>query len=377
MNDLNEIIEGIEKFSYEILIWVLFIPKTLVQIIVNPSWVLEYISREMEDKTDDRFDSYMSPVILILICTILPIAYVFSARLPGATISGPAEEHVNTPMRFVADVSFVQKTNTYHYVWTADEQDQQVFNHDQLADYAIFKWSTPGTKIIHVTADNGRGEVFTQQFSVHIFPEGDPLTAHIDDNYYSETRNTKKDFVSSMQEPTGILITALVLCIPMLFALALNLSKGIAFSRSSFMKAFYIQCYFFSPVILAWWSLLLGGVYFLKPKDEALLVLLPLITTFIFIFWLYINEIKLVMKEHNIRWPLAAIFVTVAFGIITALGSIYIYFVTKPEAFRVSLWIVYGIAILGLSAFGVLRSFVNNIGKIFTSKQPRKKGQGK
>jgi len=377
MNDLTEIIEGIEKFAYEILIWVLFIPKTLIQIIINPSWVPEYITREIEDKTDDRFDSFISPVILILVCTILPVAYIFSATMPGATISGPAEAHVNTPMRFVVDASFVEKTNGYHYVWTADEQDQREYTHDQLADYAVFKWTKPGTKTIRVTADNGKGESHSQQFIVQIFAENDPLTAHIDDNYYSEERGTKKDFIASMQEPTGILVTALVLCIPMLFALAINLSKGIAFSRSSFMKSFYIQCYYFSPVVLAWWSLLLGSAYFLKPKEEALLVLMPLITTFILISWLYINEIKLVMKEHNIRWIVAAIFVTVAFGIITALGSIYIYFVSKPEAFRVSLWIFYGSAILGFSAFGIFRSFVNNIRRIFTSKRPPKTGQGK
>jgi len=377
MNDLTEIIEGIEKFAYEILIWVLFIPKTLVQITVNPSWVPEYITREMEDKTDDRFDSFMSPVILILICTILPLAYIFSARMPGATISGPAEEHVNTPMRFVVDASFVEKTNTYHYVWTADEQDKQEFSHDQLADYVVFKWTTPGTKTIHATADNGKGESFSQQFTVQIFPEDEPLTAHIDDNFYSETRVTKKDFITSMQEPTGILITGLVLSIPMLFALALNLSKGIAFSRRSFMKSFYIQCYYFSPVVLAWWSLLLGTAYFLKPKDEAWLVFIPLITTFSLLFWLYINEIKLVIREHATNWFMATLFVTVAFGIITAFGSIYIYFSTKPEAFRIFLWVFYGSAILGLSAFGLLRSFVKNIRKLFSSNRRPKTGQGK
>ena len=54
MNNLTEIVEGIEKFAYEIMIWVLFIPKTLIQIIVNPSWVPEYITREMEDKKIGR-----------------------------------------------------------------------------------------------------------------------------------------------------------------------------------------------------------------------------------------------------------------------------------------------------------------------------------
>jgi hypothetical protein len=41
MNNLTEIIEGVEKFAYEVLTWILLIPKTLINIILNPSWVPE------------------------------------------------------------------------------------------------------------------------------------------------------------------------------------------------------------------------------------------------------------------------------------------------------------------------------------------------
>lgn len=365
MNNLTDVIEGIEKFAYEVMIWVLLIPKTLVQIIVNPSWIPEYITRELDDKTDDRFDSYISPIILILACTLVPIAFVFSAPFPGAAISGPVEAHVRTPMRFVVDVAFIEKTKTYHYVWTADEQDMQEFDHDQLADYVIFKWETPGTKNIQAKVDNGQGESYTKDFKVEIFAENEPLTVHIEDDFYITERSTGQEFLTSLQEPTGILTTFLVLSIPMCFALALNAFRGLPFSRRSFMRSFYIQCYYFSPIILAAWSLLLGAGYFMNPNTEYWLILLPFATILILAFWLFINETKLVMRERKTNLVFGLLFVSVSYALVFALGYIYIKFADNPESFRISLWIFYGIAVLGLSAFGALRLFTNVIRKLF------------
>src|SRR5215510_3317400 len=158
MNNLTEIIEGVEKFAYEVLIWILLIPKTLINIILNPSWVPEYVALELNDKPDDRFDSFISPVILILISTLVPVTYLISVPYPGAIISGPTEAHVHQPVRFVVDARFVDKTQNYHYQWTADDQPTQAFDHAQLADYVIFTWDKPGTKQIHVQTDNRQGE---------------------------------------------------------------------------------------------------------------------------------------------------------------------------------------------------------------------------
>src|SRR6185369_6018935 len=117
MNNLTEIIESVEKFAYEVLIWILLIPKTLINIILNPSWVPGYVAQELNDKTDDRFDSFISPVILILISTLVPVTYLISVPYPGATVSGPLEAYVHQPVRFVADAAFVEKTHNYHYAW--------------------------------------------------------------------------------------------------------------------------------------------------------------------------------------------------------------------------------------------------------------------
>jgi hypothetical protein len=356
MNNLTEIIEGVEKFAYEVLIWILLIPKTLVNIILNPAWVPEYIAGELNDKTDDRFDSYISPVILILITTLLPVAYLRTAPYPGAIISGPAEAHVHQPVRFVVDAGFVEKTQRYHYAWTADEQDMQAFDHPQLADYAVFVWDKPGRKQINVQTDNGKGEIYESIFTVDILAENQPLTASIDDGY-DMNRNPRQDFMNSLQEPTGLLTTFSFLTLPMLFALAIDLWRRVPFSRRSFMHSFYIQCYYFSPLTLAFWSLLLGFAYFMDPNKEILLLLLPLTTIAALLVWLFVNETRLIMKEKKVNVALGILFTAVCFALMALLLYIYLRFTQNPETFRRVLWFFYGIAIAGFVAVAASRLF--------------------
>jgi hypothetical protein len=362
MNNLTDIIEGVEKFAYEVLIWVLLIPKTLIKIILNPAWVPEYVAGELNDKTDDRFDSYISPVILILITTLVPVAYLTSVPYPGAIINGPREAHVHQPVRFVVDAGFVKKTQSYHYQWTADDQAMQVFEDSDLLDYVVFTWDQPGTKQVYVQTGNGKGEGYQNTFTVNILDENQPLTASIDDGF-DANRNTGQDFMNSLQEPGGWLVTFLFLTLPMLFALAIDWWRRVPFSRRSFMHSFYIQCYYFSPVTLAFWSLLLGFAYFMDPRKEILLLLLPLITISVLLAWLFVNETRLVMKEKNVSVFAGVLFTGLCYALMALLLYVYIRFTQSPETFRKFLWSFYGVAVAGFVAVPVFRSLIKIVKK--------------
>jgi hypothetical protein len=365
MNNLTEIIESVEKFAYEILIWILLIPKTLINILLNPSWVPEYVAGELNDKTDDRFDSFISPVILILISTLVPVAYLTSVPYPGAIISGPLEAHVHQPVRFVVDAGFVEKTQSYHYEWTADDQAKQTFNHGDLADYAVFNWDEPGTKQVHVLADNREGESYESTFTVNILDENQPFTASTDDGFYANSHGVRQDFMNSLQEPRGLFITFLFLTMPMLFALALDRLRRVPFSRRSFMHSFYIQCYYFSPVNLSFWSLLLGFAYFIDPQKEVLLLLLPATAVLIMLVWLFVNETRLVMKEKNVAAIPGILFTGTCYALITLLLYIYIKFTQNPEVFRKLLWASYGVAVAGFIVVASLRTVIKVLRKLF------------
>jgi hypothetical protein len=55
--------------AFEILLWIIFIPKTLFKIIWNPSWVPKYVDEELA-KEKDRFSEYLSPMLLLSIIIV-------------------------------------------------------------------------------------------------------------------------------------------------------------------------------------------------------------------------------------------------------------------------------------------------------------------
>jgi len=365
MYSLTDIIESVEKFAYEILIWMLLIPKTIINIILNPTWVPEYIARELEDKTDDRFDSYISPLVLILLSTLVPTAYLVTVPLPGASISGPLEAYVHQPVRLVVDAAFVQQTGNYHYEWTADEQSMQTLDFGGLSSYVILTWETSGKKEIHVKVDNGKGEVRENIFTVQIFDENAPLTASNDDANSLNDRGVRTDFLTSLQEPRGMLIMFLFLTLPMLFALGIDRLRGVVFSRSSFMHSFYIQCYYFSPVILAFWSLLLGFAFFLDINKHLLLLLLPVTVVLILLVWLFINETRLVMREKKLNLVLSLLYTSVCFVLMLLLGYLYFQFAKNSDLLRQALWIFYTVAFVGIIGAAISRPLIRIIKRLF------------
>ena len=365
MYSLTDIIESIEKFAYEILIWVLLIPKTIINIILNPTWVPEYIARELEDHTDDRFDSHISPLVLILVSTLVPTAYLVTVPPPGATISGPLEAYVHQPVRLLVDTAFVRQTRNYHYEWTADEQGLKTLDDDGLSSYVVLTWETPGEKEIHVKVDNGRGEIRENTFTVQIFDENAPLTASSDDGYSLNNRGTRTDFLTSLQEPRGLFIMFLFLTLPMLFALGIDRLRGVAFSRSSFIHSFYIQCYFFSPVILAFWSLLLGFAFFLDLNKQLWLLFLPITVVMILLVWLFVNETRLVMREKKLNLVLSLLYTSACFVLMLLLGYLYFRFANNPDLLRQLLWMLYSLAVVGIMGAAIFRPLMRLIKRLF------------
>lgn len=72
---ITDILRGIEKLVLEILLWLIFIPKTYFAIIARPYWIREYVDAELQQadagKHSDGFEDYMSPVMLFLVSSVL------------------------------------------------------------------------------------------------------------------------------------------------------------------------------------------------------------------------------------------------------------------------------------------------------------------
>ena len=62
MDALKEI-KSLPDFLYEVVIWIVFIPKTFVKIITSPSSFIDHIKAELTKNSEEKFQEYLHPVI--------------------------------------------------------------------------------------------------------------------------------------------------------------------------------------------------------------------------------------------------------------------------------------------------------------------------
>jgi len=71
--DFGKLFQSIEDAVYEIMVWIMLLPKTLFRAMVRPRWAIQYVHEELSKKPEDRFDEFLSPVLLWLIVAVLPL----------------------------------------------------------------------------------------------------------------------------------------------------------------------------------------------------------------------------------------------------------------------------------------------------------------
>lgn len=72
--DILKIIQSLQDFMYELVVWVLLLPKTIFNAIFRPGWMVNYVNEEWAKNTDDRFDDYLSPALFLLVVAVVPNA---------------------------------------------------------------------------------------------------------------------------------------------------------------------------------------------------------------------------------------------------------------------------------------------------------------
>ncbi len=93
--DFVNILHSFEDALYEVVMWVILLPKTLVRVLARPGWIQPYVSAEWEKKPEKRFQGYLSPMLFWFLLGILPYAIwnpnfsAYSGASP--TYAGPVE----------------------------------------------------------------------------------------------------------------------------------------------------------------------------------------------------------------------------------------------------------------------------------------------
>lgn len=94
--DLLKLFQSIEELLYELALWLILLPKTLIKVVINPRWAYAYVVAEWEKAIADRFDEYMSPFFFWLVVGVIPYLLDMewiSRRL--AYDQGTTPEHTN------------------------------------------------------------------------------------------------------------------------------------------------------------------------------------------------------------------------------------------------------------------------------------------
>jgi len=80
--DFAKLFKSVEDAVYEVMVWLLLLPKTLIRTALRPKWAMEYIDEEWGKKPDERFDEYLSPVMLWLLSAVIPLTLAFIISRP-------------------------------------------------------------------------------------------------------------------------------------------------------------------------------------------------------------------------------------------------------------------------------------------------------
>jgi hypothetical protein len=99
--ELSKMLLAIENLIFEFAAWGLLVPKTLLTVLLDRRWPHRYIEEEFAKPAEDRFDAYLSPVLLWVLTVIIP--YDFIAEWLLSTGSAVARRNDWKPF---ADLAF-------------------------------------------------------------------------------------------------------------------------------------------------------------------------------------------------------------------------------------------------------------------------------
>lgn len=113
--DFGEILKSVEDAVFEVMIWILLLPKTLFRVMIKPKWAMEYVTEEWkkDPEEEERFDEYLSPVLLWLLSAVIPITAAFVFISPDINT---AEDFFNALSSRISQVTFYMMVIPFVYI---------------------------------------------------------------------------------------------------------------------------------------------------------------------------------------------------------------------------------------------------------------------
>ncbi|NWF65008.1 MAG: hypothetical protein HXY38_11955 [Chloroflexi bacterium] len=83
--DLLKLIQSLQELIYELVVWALLLPKTLLRAVFRPDQIVQYVNTEWKKEPKAQFDEYLPPAAFFMIVAVLPAAAI--AAFDSASIT--------------------------------------------------------------------------------------------------------------------------------------------------------------------------------------------------------------------------------------------------------------------------------------------------
>lgn len=375
MSTIMDILGQFEKLAYSLAIWIILIPKTIIKILIDPGWVRDYVAGEFAKDNESRFDDYVSPVILLLLCSLVP--FVGYSLLPpfgmisysdGDYILGSKVGVIGQSYDFSVEANYLDDTtNDYTIAWqfrdSIDVEVPRIVGEDQnpnsygLKNTTTYTWDEPGTKYIFVEIKNTGGNVINNASSYITLSEAQGAeTAAPGSENTTDSPQEIKDFLEELQNNYYLGILFLIPALS--FSLAAHGIREKLVSAESLKEVFYAQCYYFTPFSLFFYVFLYGVYY--ATDDLWGFTLFNMLAVLGIIVWFTKAEISAIAQERGLteRKKARGIFFNTV--ILMAFVSIFLLvLISYPDWLRVLSFYVFLIGIVLLLLLPKLRRFRN------------------
>ncbi len=372
MKSIFTILEDIEKLIYKVLMWVILIPKTLIRITLQPTAGARYVKSELTEG-ESRFDEYISPVILLLVVSLIPaVAALYLLPTFGTTLTSPATLSQTTDRYLFfesqTDLKSTRAGIDYEHSWWVaknspdgkgfveiyrehhrSSDSKGIVDKNTIRDNFRFNFQEGGVYYVNVDvssvdpayAEKPALETYISSIKVIVpvkldepvsLPDPSSTTrlfeadttssvAANNDAPSNPTETRSIDSLSNQIEKEITIFLAMALMLPpLLFALAVKAFRGESIGENNLKENFYVQCYYFSPLCLAIWATYFAryyftaDAYFYASENTSLqILLLPLLLA---ILWFIRTEVKEIEFERKTTTPRATIIVLICIAIL-------------------------------------------------------------
>ena len=372
MKTIVSVLQDIEKLIYKVLLWIILIPKTIVQITLHPNWVRDYVAKELNpghkpEEEHAPFDEYMSPVILLLVVALIPALVFNSLPTFGATISSSADAKPTTDRTLVfealTDFKSASTEMYYSHTWTvekvqADGSYIEIYRENHFPDseknfFEQIDSNTVKDRFQYTFPDLESGEYYINVYPVKYYPfQQDTPVIELYKAFLKVTVPLKsdeqivisndsaksvaaqgdnpsiEDIVDQIQKENTIFLALALMIPPLLFTLAAKLFMGKQISETSLKESFYAQCYYFSPLSLAIWATYYAyffftadAYFFIGYVISLPILLMPPIMTALWFFWV---ETQVIAIERGVKGVKPFLIATVCVAILGF--AVYVFF---------------------------------------------------